>query len=114
MKSPARVVLAAAAVVGVSVDKAHVLKSPAKVFVAAGAGAVVVVSVDKAYVLKSPAKVFVAAGAGAVVVVVSVDKSWVLKSPARVASERSERALRVISWCYLCEGASEASERARS
>ena len=78
MKSPARVVLAAAAVVGVSVDKAHVLKSPAKVFVAAGAGAVVVVSVDK---------------------------SWVLKSPARVASERSERALRVISWCYLCERA---------
>ena len=47
MKSPARVVLAAAAVVGVSVDKAYVLKSPAKVFVAAGAGAVVVVSVDK-------------------------------------------------------------------
>ena len=84
MKSPARVVLAAAAVVGVSVDKAYVLKSPAKVFVAAGAGAVVVVSVDK---------------------------SWVLKSPARVASERSERALRVISWCYLCEGASEASDR---
>jgi hypothetical protein len=64
LKSPARVVVAAAAVVGVSADKAYVLKSPAKVVVAAGAAAVVVVSVEKA---------------------------WVLKSPARVASERSER-----------------------
>jgi hypothetical protein len=53
LKSPARIVLAAA-VVGVSVDEAYVLKSPAKVLVAAGAGAVVVVSVDKSWVLKSP------------------------------------------------------------